>query len=293
MFYDLNIALPDSAGKAGGIVSSQDWAQVAQAIERARALGYQVVALNQTINSKLVPEHLAVWKSMPAIKDAVYSWNRETGARVGGSSFDGVPRGKIRVLRRLTVIVSDTAQSQSLTGSGSATTAEYDVVAVRPTSDKLLSAASSGAWEAVDIISLDMGGRWGYFVKHKIAGQVLANGLTLEISYQPALTDSATRQQWVSNAASIVRVTRGRGVVWTSGARQAFDLRSPYDISALGEVLQLNGDLSKRGLSSSSRATLVHAFTRTSTLRAVISSVKPPSPATEASEGPAPKRAKV
>ncbi|KAJ2793424.1 RNA-binding RNA processing protein rpp1, partial [Coemansia furcata] len=143
---------------------------------------------------------------------------------------------------------------------------------------------SSGAWEAVDVISLDMGGRWGYFVKHKIAGQVLATGLALEISYQPALTDSATRQQWVSNAASIVRVTRGRGVIWTSGARQAFDLRSPYDISALGEVLQLNGDLSKRALSTSSRATLVHAFTRTNTLRAVISSVMTSPAADEAAQ---------
>ncbi|KAJ2792169.1 RNA-binding RNA processing protein rpp1 [Coemansia linderi] len=300
MFYDLNIALPDTAGKAGGIVSSHDWAQVAQAVERARALGYQVVALNQTISSKLVPEHLAVWKSVPAIKDAVYSWSRETGARAGGSAFSSVPHGKIRVLRRLTVIVSDTAQSQSLTGSGSATTAEYDVVAVRPTTDKLLSAASSGAWDAVDIISLDMGGRWGYFVKHKTAGQVLAMGLALEISYQPALADSATRQQWVSNAASIVRVTRGRGLIWTSGARQAFDLRSPYDISALGEVLQLNSDLSKRALSSGSRTALVHALTRTSTLRAVISSVETSLPAGEEGEGegegeeaPAPKRAKI
>ncbi|KAJ2490681.1 RNA-binding RNA processing protein rpp1 [Coemansia sp. RSA 2050] len=296
MFYDLNIALPDSAGKAGGTVSSQDWAQVAQAVERARVLGYQVVALNQTINSKLVPEHLAVWKSVPVIRGAVYSWSRETGARTSGSAFSSVPRGKIRVLRRLTVIVSDTAQSQSLTGSGSATTAAYDVVAVRPTTDKFLSAAGSGAWDAVDIISLDMGRRWGYFVKHKTAGQVLAMGLTLEISYQPALTDSATRQQWVSNAASIVRVTRGRGLIWTSGARQAFDLRSPYDISVLGEVLQLNSDLSKRALSSGSRTALVHAFTRTGTLRAVISSVETSLPAAEdgeSEEAPAPKRAKI
>ncbi|KAJ2738494.1 RNA-binding RNA processing protein rpp1 [Coemansia sp. BCRC 34301] len=292
MFYDLNIALPDSAGKAGGVVSSQDWAQVAQAVERARALGYQVVALNQTISSKLVPGHLAVWRSMPEIKDAEYSWDRETGARAGGNAADRVAHGKIRVLRRLTVVVSDAVQGQSLAGSGGATSAEYDVVAVRPTSDKLLSAASSGAWDAVDIISLDMGGRWGYFVKHKTAGQALATGLVLEISYQPALTDSVTRQQWVSNAASIVRVTRGKGIIWTSGARQAFDMRSPYDITALGEVLQLNGDLSKRALSSGSRATLVHAFTRTGTLRAVISSVKPP-PAEEGEEGPVPKRAKI
>ncbi|KAJ2890411.1 RNA-binding RNA processing protein rpp1 [Coemansia aciculifera] len=293
MFYDLNIALPDSAGKAGGAVSSQDWAQVTQAVERARALGYQVVALNQTINTKLAAGHLAVWKSMPEIKNAEYSWNRETGARIASNATDRVKQGKIRVLRRLTVIVSDSSQSLSLTSSSGAMSAEYDVVAVRPTSDKLLFAASSGAWEAVDIISLDMGGRWGFFVKHKTAGQAISMGLTLELTYQPALTDSATRQQWVSNAASIVRVTRGKGVIWTSGARQAFDLRSPYDIAALGEVLQLNADLSKRALSSGSRSTLLHAFTRTGTLRAVISSANNPPPPVEESEGPAPKRAKV
>ncbi|KAJ2576694.1 RNA-binding RNA processing protein rpp1 [Coemansia sp. RSA 1836] len=298
MFYDLNIALPESAGKAGGVVSSQDWAQVAQAVERARALGYQVVALNQTISTKLAPGHLAVWKAVPEIKDAECSWSRETGARVARSSAaDRVAHGRIRVLRRLTVVVSDAAQSQSLTGSGGAAAGEYDVVAVRPTSDKLLAAASSGAWEAVDMISLDMGGRWGYFVKHKTAGQALAAGLALELSYQPALADSATRQQWVSNAASIVRVTRGRGLVWTSAARQASDLRSPYDVTVLGEVLQLNADLSKRALSSSSRATLVHAFTRTGTLRAVISaqtkeSSEGPAPTKQSNEGPAPKRAK-
>ncbi|KAJ2460271.1 RNA-binding RNA processing protein rpp1 [Coemansia sp. RSA 2424] len=298
MFYDLNIALPESAGKAGGVVSSQDWAQVAQAVERARALGYQVVALNQTISTKLAPGHLAVWKAVPEIKDAECSWSRETGARVARSSAaDRMAHGRIRVLRRLTVVVSDAAQSQSLTGSGGAAAGEYDVVAVRPTSDKLLAAASSGAWEAVDMISLDMGGRWGYFVKHKTAGQALAAGLALELSYQPALADSATRQQWVSNAASIVRVTRGRGLVWTSAARQASDLRSPYDVTVLGEVLQLNADLSKRALSSSSRATLVHAFTRTGTLRAVISaptkeSSEGPAPTKQSSEGPAPKRAK-
>ncbi|KAJ2472138.1 RNA-binding RNA processing protein rpp1 [Coemansia sp. RSA 2322] len=286
MFYDLNIALPESAGRAGGTISSQDWAVVVQAVEQARGLGYQVVALNQTIHGKLAADHLAVWRSIPAIKNAELSWDRETGTRGSGSAAASVGRGKIRVLRRVTAVVSDAAQGHSL---GGAVAGEYDVVAVRPTSDKLLAAACSGTWEAVDVVSLDMGARWGYFVKHKTAGQALALGLSLEIAYGPALADATTRQQWVSNAAGLVRVTRGKGVIWTSGARQAFDLRSPYDITALGDVLQLNADLSKRALSSGPRTALVHAFTRTRTVRAVIS-VKPPP---EENAEPASKRARV
>ncbi|PIA16140.1 PHP domain-like protein, partial [Coemansia reversa NRRL 1564] len=145
----------------------------------------------------------------------------------------------------------------------------YDVVAVQPASEKIMLAACSGVWDAVDMVALDMGARWGFFAKHKTVGQALANGLSLEIAYWPALADATTRQQWVSNAAGVVRATRGRGLVWTSGARQALDLRTPYDIANLGEALQLNGDLSKRGLSANARAVLMHAFTRADTLRAV------------------------
>ncbi|KAI8325933.1 PHP domain-like protein, partial [Martensiomyces pterosporus] len=150
------------------------------------------------------------------------------------------------------------------------TVSEYDIVAARPTSDKLLFAASSGTWDAIDVISLDMGTRWGFFAKHKTVGQALEMGYSFEIAYAPALTDPSSRRQWVSNAASIVRVTRGKGVVWTSGAGRAFDVRPPYDIVNLGSVLQLNGDLSKRALTTNARSALIHAYTRTETLRAVI-----------------------
>ncbi|KAI9501263.1 RNA-binding RNA processing protein rpp1 [Coemansia spiralis] len=292
MFYDLNIALPESAGRPKGHVSGQDWTHVAQTIEQAREFGYDVVAINQTVQGKLVPEHLEIWKSAPVISGAIYSWNKETGARISANTTGRIQRGGVRVLRRLTLVVSDASHGQSLASSVSGVVGEYDIVAVRPTSEKLLLSASSGVWDAVDLISLDMGSRWGFFAKHKTVGQALGAGYAFEISYKPALTDSATRQQWVSNAASIIRVTRGKGVVWTSGACQAFDVRAPCDVVALGEVLQLNSDLSKRALSSNSRAVLLHAFTRASTLKAVISVKQADSAINDDSTEPASKRAK-
>ncbi|KAJ1665017.1 RNA-binding RNA processing protein rpp1 [Coemansia sp. RSA 1813] len=292
MFYDLNIALPDSAGRTGGQTSSQDWARIAQTVEQARAFGYDVIALNQTIHGKLTSEHLNIWKSVPGVSGAIYSWDRDTGARIDSNTTGRVPKDGIRVLRRLTLVVSDASHGLSISSSGGGLASEYDIVAVRPTSEKLLLAAIGGSWDTVDLISLDMGSRWGFFVKHKPAGQALASGYAFEISYMPALTDSATRQQWVSNASSIVRMTRGKGLVWSSGASQPFDIRSPYDITALGEALQLNSDLSKRALSSHPRAVLLHAFTRANTLKAVISVRQAPEP-DACSAGPEPKKLRI
>ncbi|KAJ2286803.1 RNA-binding RNA processing protein rpp1, partial [Coemansia sp. RSA 2706] len=96
------------------------------------------------------------------------------------------------------------------------------------------------------------------------------------VTYGPALSDAQTRQQWVNNAAAIVRATRGKGLVWTGGVRQPRDLRAPYDIVNLGAVLQLNGDLSKHALSANARAALMHAYTRAGTLRAVVAPKLPP-----------------
>ncbi|KAJ1721366.1 RNA-binding RNA processing protein rpp1 [Coemansia erecta] len=280
MFYDLNIALPESAGKANGSMSSQEWAQVVRAVEQARDLGYGMVALNQTVQGRLTAEHLAVWKTVPAIDGAQLSWNPATGKRVvgqggsGSGSVAAVKRGSVRVLRRVTAVIREADQGHSV--SGTPVSNEYDVVAVRPTSEKLLFAASSGAWGGVDMVALDMAARWGFFAKHKTVGQALALGLAFEVAYGGALGDSAQRQQWVSNVAAMVRVTRGKGLVWASGARQAFELRSPNDVTVLGEAVQLNAALAKRAVSANARAVVVHSFTRTQTLRAVVAEVDQP-----------------
>lgn len=42
--------------------------------------------------------------------------------------------------------------------------------------------------------------------------------------------DSASRRQLISNAQSLVRVTRGKNIIITSEAQRAMELRGPYDI---------------------------------------------------------------
>ncbi|KAJ1950525.1 RNA-binding RNA processing protein rpp1 [Linderina macrospora] len=265
MFYDLNIQLPDSAGKPGGHISSQDWAQIAQALEQARHFGYETVALNQVVHGKLTPAHLKVWSTIPQLPFAHYTWEATTGNRLTSKP----KRGQLQVLRRLTNVLSEGAHGHALTSNGNPSVLDYDLVAVRPENEKILFAACNGSWDSVDIISLDMAVRWGFFAKHKTIGLALQHQYALEISYGEALADSASRRQWVSNASSIVRVTKGRNVLWTSAASRPFGLRAPYDIVNLGGILQLNGDLSKRAMTSNARAAVMHGYTRRETLRAV------------------------
>ncbi|KAJ1941407.1 RNA-binding RNA processing protein rpp1, partial [Linderina pennispora] len=199
MFYDLNIQLPDSAGKPNGHISPQDWAQIAQTLEQALYFGYETVALNQIVRGKVTPAHLKVWETLPEVPFAQYTWTANTAAK-----------GKLRVLRRLTNVLADASHGHALTSNGNPSVLSYDIVAVRPENEKILFSACNGAWDSVDIISLDMAARWGFFAKHKTIGLAMQHQYALEISYGEALADAASRRQWVSNAASVVRVTKGR-----------------------------------------------------------------------------------
>jgi ribonuclease P/MRP protein subunit RPP1 len=47
------------------------------------------------------------------------------------------------------------------------------------------------------------------------------------------LADSAARRSLISNALSLVRMTKGRNIILSSGAEAALGLRNPYDAANL------------------------------------------------------------
>src|SRR5690606_23791048 len=121
----------------------------------------------------------------------------------------------------------------------------YDIVCVRPITEKLLLTAGSQL-EHIDLISLDMAGRIPFHLKHKTVGTALARGLMFEISYSHvAVGDSATRRNVISNAMQLVRATRGRGgkgIIISSEAKKAVGLRSPIDVVNLATFWGLSGE---------------------------------------------------
>lgn len=62
----------------------------------------------------------------------------------------------------------------------------------------------------------------------------------LQISYAPALREETARRNFFANALALTRATRGKGIIISSGARSAFELRGPYDIINMATLFGLS-----------------------------------------------------
>ncbi|KAF9436862.1 Ribonuclease P protein subunit p30 [Entomortierella beljakovae] len=208
------------------------------------AVGYQAVAFNHEITGKIPNNHVnPITKlNLPGVNMKQYS--------------------------RLTLVVDDISQNYGLNTSNSAVSS-YDIIAVQPTNEKLFQAAC-GTFE-VDIISLDMSARLPFYLKHSTVGQAVERGIYFELCYSGAIRDATARRNLISNAQSLIRVTRGKNIILTSQAMKAMELRGPYDIVNFGTLLGLNQAISKDCLTSHCRSVVIHAETRKNTTRAVVS----------------------
>ncbi|KAF9191022.1 hypothetical protein BGZ51_007855 [Haplosporangium sp. Z 767] len=241
MFYDLN--LPVSAAP-GTPQAAQEQLETRKRVELLVHLGYQAVAYNHEITGKLPNNHI----------------NPITKLNLPGIS--------LKQYSRLTLVVDDISQNYGLNTNNPAVSS-YDILAVQPTNEKLFQAAC-GTFE-VDIISLDMSARLPFYLKHSTVGLAVERGIYFELCYSAAIRDANARRNLISNAHSLIRVTRGRNIILSSQAAKAMELRGPYDIVNFGTLLGLNQAVAKDCLSSHCRAVAIHAETRRNTMRAVIS----------------------
>ncbi|GET04308.1 ribonuclease P protein subunit p30-like [Rhizophagus clarus] len=162
---------------------------------------------------------------------------------------------KNRTLSRITVVIEDASQNYGLSSTNNIISS-YDIVAVQPTNEKIFQNAC-GTLE-VDIITLEMGSRLPFYIKHGPVGLAIERGVYFEICYAPAIRDSASRRQLISNAQSL-RSTKSNGITWT------------YDIVNLGTIMGMNQAMAKDCISTNCRAVVMHAKTRRNTHRAVVS----------------------
>ena len=60
--------------------------------------------------------------------------------------------------------------------------------------------------------------------------------------FKEDLLHAVSTLSWSHCCAALVRAVRGQGVILSSGARAAFELRGPYDAVNLATLLGLRGD---------------------------------------------------
>ncbi|CAJ0842750.1 16703_t:CDS:2 [Entrophospora sp. SA101] len=243
MFYDLNIPYSTQLD----ITNQQN--ELYKKVALLTKFGYQVIAHNHTIIGKVNPN-----KTNPIKKFDIYE---NSGRDV-----------KLEQLTRLTVVLEDSSQNYGLTSSNN-TILSYDIFAVQPINEKSFQNTCSNF--DVDIISLEMGSRLPFYLKHGMVGLAIDCGIFFEICYSPTIRDSISRQHLISNAQNLVRVTCGKNIIISSEAQRAIELRGPYDIINLGTIMGMNQALSKDCITTNCRAVVMHAATRRNAHKAVIS----------------------
>ncbi|KAK6330255.1 hypothetical protein TWF730_004750 [Orbilia blumenaviensis] len=236
MFYDLNIPW-----------TSKDDPELARTVAFLEELGYNVVALNQTIAGKIPSNIAGIANSIPT------------------KPFPN--HASIRFLRRVTIVLDDPSQNYGLASLSN----NFDIVAVRPTDEKLLLQACTSL--ECDLISIDMSVRHPYHFKYKVLGQAISRGIRFEITYSASVNESNARRNLLSNAAALIRATKGKGIVISSEARKAMLCRAPFDVINLATLWGLNQEKGKDAISNGPRSVMIQAKIKRQSFRGVINVV--------------------
>jgi ribonuclease P/MRP protein subunit RPP1 len=192
-------------------------AGIAQTLSFLAELEYSVVALSSSVSGKL-----------PATPEPI--------------KLPDAPRG-MTLLTRLNLTVSDPSQNHRLPSLQSS----YSLIALRPTTDKALQLCC-GSLEC-DIISLDLSTRLPFILKFKTVASALQRGVRFEICYSPGIVGgSDARRNLITGATSLIRATRGRGIIVSSEAKNVLGCRGPWDVINLAQIWGLNQERGKEAV---------------------------------------------
>ncbi|KAL0935083.1 RNase P subunit p30 [Colletotrichum truncatum] len=248
MLYDLNIPWTPSTSPA----------ELNRTISFASSLGYSVVALNNTITPPIPSQ---ITNPLPKFPSASPSTSQQ-------------PRAKApTVLHRATVLLSDPSQNYRLP----ALAAAYDLLAVRPTTEKAFQAACLSMAEP-SLISLDLTQHFPFHFRPKPLMAAVSRGVRIEVCYAQVLsspsgqgpTDARARACFISNLASLVRATKGRGIVVSSEAKNALGLRAPADVVNLLAVWGLGSEKGTEALGVNPRGVVVNEGIKRTGFRGVV-----------------------
>jgi ribonuclease P/MRP protein subunit RPP1 len=172
----------------------------------------------------------------------------------------------LQLLTRLNLTLADPAQNQRLAALSQA----YDIIALRPTNEKLLLNACTNL--ECDVISLDLSVRLPYHFKFKMLSAAISRGVRIEICYGPGITGSGidARRNLIGNATALIRATRGRGIIVSSEARRALSLRAPWDVINLTCVWGLSQERGKEAICEEARKVTALAKLKRTSWRGIV-----------------------
>jgi ribonuclease P/MRP protein subunit RPP1 len=118
----------------------------------------------------------------------------------------------------------------------------FDLLSVRPTTEKALQWLGGNTNPEIDIVSLDLTQRFTFPFRHSLFTNFLAREVAVEVCYASGIGDTSARRNIISNATQLVRATRGgRGVFVSSETHRTGDLRGPFDVANLATFWGMKG----------------------------------------------------
>ncbi|XP_067408923.1 ribonuclease P protein subunit p30 isoform X2 [Emydura macquarii macquarii] len=238
-------------------------------------MGYSTVAINHVIDFKEKKQEIVkpispseLFPSLPIIQ---------------GKSKP------IKIVTRLTLVVSDPSHCNVLR-STSANIRLYDIIAVFPKTEKLFHVACTNL--DVDVICINVTEKLPFYFRRPPVNMAIERGIYFELLYTPAIKDSTMRRYTISNALSLMQISKGKNTVISSAAERPLELRGPYDVANLGLLFGLSESDAKAAVSTNCRAVLLHGETR-KTAFGVVYTKKTPRAADEESILPVCKKAKT
>jgi ribonuclease P/MRP protein subunit RPP1 len=201
------------------------------------------------------------------------------------SSSSSAARAPFLQLSRVTVAIDGPrAVSDFCAAAASGILSSYDLVSISPsTSDALHSLLATGH---VDVVDLDLaGGKPPFPLSKHDVDAVLRAGCVFEASYAPAIRDPTCRRFFVSNLASLLRLSRGKGVLLTSAARAAAELRTPADAAAVAAMAGMTAQQCEAATVAAAATAVAHAERRLGGRGGAVAHVLPGPPAATAGAG--------
>lgn len=193
---------------------------------------------------------------------------------------------KLKLFTRLTLILSNVEKMHKF----SKIFDQFDVIALEPTSENVLSFCQNKL--EIDLITFNMQKKIPFFLKSKTMETIIKKGIYIELCYSAVISGQSeykyqiepikdkdikldstaylTRKRFFYNAFQIIRSTRSKGLVVSSGSFEPLQTRSTHDVLVLLKTLGLNKSKSKLCVTSNPEMVLLKSQLRKKSFKHVV-----------------------
>ncbi|EDK43523.1 conserved hypothetical protein [Lodderomyces elongisporus NRRL YB-4239] len=182
----------------------------------------------------------------------------------------------LKLYSRITLVVSDTSKLQGLSKLQSC----FDLIAMQPLNEKALQMTVMNV--ECDLISFNLSSKLPFFLKFKTIGSGIQKGIRYEINYSHIVSgtkgyvndnvnSNLLKKNWFSNVLQLIRSSRSKALVVSSGAQNPLQVRNGNDILVLLKTLGLDSSRAKSCITMESENALVNGRLRIKSHKQAIS----------------------